>query len=199
MKKLLITLISLLSIAAKADDIALGEPSYGGNGCPQGTVGASLSPDKKVLSIIFDQYMAKADANTYLDRKSCQLGVPIHVPQGLSLSVLKLDYRGYSFVPAGASALFEVEYFLKSFNSSNTGPKVSKAFNGPMDSDYLITNNIGVSSVVWSACGEDVNLRVNSSIRARTNSKKYDTIITVDSTDIAAGMIYSLQWKKCTK
>lgn len=202
MRKLLLTTVfSLLSVVAKADDIALQEPSYGGTGCPQGTVGVALSPDAKSLSVVFDQYLAEAgkSAGKTLDRKTCNLVVPIHIPQGMSVSVLKVDYRGYTYVPRSAQAKFDVEYFLKSFNSNNTGPKASRTFNGPVDKDYLISHNLGVTATVWSACGEDVNLRINSSITARTNSKRDDVLATVDSTDIAGGMIYHLQWKKCNK
>lgn len=201
MKKTIIALVAtLLSLGANAsNDIALGEPSYGGTGCPQGTVGITLSPDAKVLSLIFDQYMAEAGKSVgkTLDRKTCNLSVPIHVPQGMSVSVLKVDYRGYTYVPKNAEAKFNVEYFLKSFNSSTTGPKASRTFKGYVDSDYLISNQLGLSAVVWSACGEDINLRVNSSMTAKTNAKKEDVLATVDSTDIAAGIIYQLQWRKC--
>ncbi len=203
MRNVVFTLVSIVSMAmstiARADDIALGEPAYGGTGCPQGTVGATLSPDNKVLSIIFDAFMAQAGkgAGVALDRKSCNLAVPIHVPQGYSVSVLKVDYRGYTYVPAGAMARFSVEYFLKSFNSSSTGPKGSRTFMGPVDRDYLVSNQLLLSAAVWSACGQDVNLRINTSMLAKTNSKNQDVLATVDSTDIAAGMIYQLQWRKC--
>jgi hypothetical protein len=203
MGKLILTAVMcLMSVGAyAANDIALGEPSYGGTGCPQGTVGITLSPDSKVLSLIFDQYMAEAgkSAGKTLERKTCNLSVPIHVPQGLSVSVLKVDYRGYVYAPKGAQVNFNVEYFLKSFNSSTTGPKAARTFKGPYDSEYLVSNQLGLSALVWSACGEDINLRVNSSITARTNPKKDDVLATVDSTDIAAGIIYQLQWQKCKK
>lgn len=201
MKSLLVTIFTLLGAVAYADDISLQEPSYGGTGCPQGTVGVALSPDAKALSVVFDAFMAEAGKSVgkTLDRKSCNLIVPIHIPQGMSVSVLKVDYRGYVYAPKGTQAQFNVEYFLKSFGSQNTGPKASKTFVGAYDNEYLISNNLGLSAIVWSSCGEDVNLRINSSIMARTNSKKDDVLATVDSTDIAAGLVYHLQWKTCKK
>lgn len=202
MKGLLLTaLVSLFALGAHAaDDISLGEPSYGGTGCPQGSVGITLSPDAKVLSLIFDSYVAEAgkSAGKTLQRQTCNLSVPIHVPQGMSVSVLKVDYRGYVYAPKGTSAQFNVEYFLKSFNGSTTGPKVSKSFSN-YDNDYIISNQLGLQAVVWSACGEDVNLRVNSSMTAKSNAKKDDVLATVDSVDVAGGIIYQLQWQKCKK
>jgi hypothetical protein len=202
MKSLLVTLLTLVgAMAYGADDIALLDPSYGGSGCPQGTVGVALSPDQKALSVVFDSFVAEAgkSAGKTLDRKSCNLIVPIHIPQGMSVSVLKVDYRGYVFAPKGTQAQFNVEYFLKSFNSQNAGPKSAKTFKGLYDDEYMLTNDLALSAIVWSACGEDVNLRINSSIMARTNGKKEDVLATVDSTDIAAGLVYHLQWQKCHK
>jgi hypothetical protein len=54
-----ILLFSTLLLSAPvfaADDISLGEPGYGGTGCPAGTVSVTLSPDAKSLSLLFDQY-----------------------------------------------------------------------------------------------------------------------------------------------
>src|SRR5690606_16125540 len=58
---------------AQADDIALGEPGYGGTGCPDGSASVTLSPDAKSLSIIFDEYFVEAGGatNKSFDRKSC--------------------------------------------------------------------------------------------------------------------------------
>ena len=51
MKKLTFLLVAmgLTMSVANADDIKLGTPGYGGNGCPAGSVAAILSPDRKSL------------------------------------------------------------------------------------------------------------------------------------------------------
>ena len=59
MKKILslLALFALLGTTnAHADDIQLGEPGYGGNGCPAGSASAILSPDNKALTILFDEF-----------------------------------------------------------------------------------------------------------------------------------------------
>jgi len=124
--------------ASYADDIALGEPGYGGTGCPDGSASVTLSPDEKSLSIIFDEYYVEAGGSTNksFERKSCNIAIPVHVPQGLSVSILKIDYRGYNNIPSGAKTTFNVEYFF----AGAKGPTFSKSFNGPLDDDYLINN-----------------------------------------------------------
>jgi len=180
--------------ASYADDIALGEPGYGGTGCPDGSASVTLSPDEKSLSIIFDEYYVEAGGSTNksFERKSCNIAIPVHVPQGLSVSILKIDYRGYNNIPSGAKTTFNVEYFF----AGAKGPTFSKSFNGPLDDDYLINNKLQASALVWSACGADVNLRTNSSIRVQTKQNK-EALATVDSQDVSAAIVYQLQWKQC--
>ncbi|MDC0254989.1 DUF4360 domain-containing protein [Bacteriovoracales bacterium] len=177
------------------DDVYLGTPGVGGNGCPAGTTSTTLSPDKKVLSIIFDEYMAEAGEGTgkRVDRKSCNMAIPVHVPQGLSVSLFKIDYRGYVSTPIGGRAKLNVNYF---FAGSN-GPRVSRNFPGGFDDEYTFTDNLQAAAVTWSACGRDVNLRINSSMMARSNQDMEDALGTVDSIDVESGLKYHLKWKRC--
>ena len=198
MKKILaLTALALtagFASVAHADDISLGEPGYGGTGCPGGSVSATLSPDAKSLSLLFDSYLVQAGGDTgkTFDRKSCNIAIPVHVPQGLAISVLAIDYRGYNNVPSVGRSEFNVEYFF----AGARGPTFKKTFNGPLDSDYLIHNQLTAQSIVWSACGADVNLRTNSSIKVTTRNN-IDAMATVDSEDVSAAIVYQLQWKHC--
>ncbi|MEQ1900412.1 MAG: DUF4360 domain-containing protein [Devosia sp.] len=198
MKKLLaiaaLLVASSFATFAQADDIALGEPGYGGTGCPDGSASVTLSPDAKSLSILFDEYFVEAGGatNKSFDRKSCNIAIPVHVPQGLSISVLAIDYRGYNNIPTGANTQFNVEYFF----AGAKGPTFKKTYQGALDEDYMIHNELTAQSIVWSACGADVNLRTNSSIRVTTKQNK-EAYASVDSEDVSASIIYALQWKSC--
>jgi hypothetical protein len=177
-----------------ADDISLGVPGYGGSGCPAGSVSATLSPDQKALSLLFDQYQVAAGGTSGVsfDRKSCNVAIPVHVPQGVSVSVLAVDYRGFNHLPIQGTSQFNVEYFF----AGGRGPAFRKSFYGPLDSDYLISNKIVAEGLVWSGCGVDVNLRTNSSMRINT-SNNAEALATIDSEDINAAIIYHLQWRTC--
>lgn len=185
-----------MGLTAQADDIRLGTPAYGGSGCPAGTASATLSPDRKTLSVLFDEYIAEAgDSNgKRIDRKSCNLAIPVHVPQGYSVSLLQVDYRGYVYAPWGTQARLSVEYFF----AGQRGPQFRKTFRSGFDDDYLLTNDLVARATVWSRCGADVNLRINSSMMARSNSWGDDVLATVDSTDVKAGIIYQIQWRRCS-
>ena len=199
MKKLLASIAALGALAMAApgsasDDIYLGMPGYGGTGCPGGSVSATLSPDEKSLSLLFDEYEVSAGGSTgrSFDRKSCNVAIPVHVPQGLSVSILAVDYRGFNHLPRGATSQFNVEYFF----AGGRGPSFRKSFYGALDSDYIITNELAVNALVWSGCGVDVNLRTNSSMRLST-SYNAEALATVDTEDVNAAIVYHLQWRSC--
>ena len=184
----------MLSTPVFANDISLGEPGYGGTGCPAGTVSVTLSPDAKSLSLLFDEYQVAVGGETgkSFDRKSCNIAIPVHVPQGLSVSILKIDFRGFNHLPRSASSQFNVEYFF----AGTKGPSFQRKFRGPIAEDYLINNELTAEAIVWSSCGADVILRTNSSMRL-SSLYNQEAMASVDSEDVNAAIVYQLQWKKC--
>jgi len=198
MKTVLMTTIATLLFAAMAQaqsPLKLGVPAYGGTGCPAGTASVSVSPDQSAVSILFDQFITEAGGDTRkrIDRKSCNFSIPVRVPQGYSVSVFQVDYRGYNAVPRGGYNRFDAEYFW----AGARGPRISRQFNGPINDTYTLTDNLIATALVWTPCGADVNLRVNASMMSMTNSRGEQILGTVDSADISSGLIYHLQWRRC--
>ena len=187
----------LVSEAAMAQSgIRLGTPSYGGSGCPAGTASVTLSPSEDAISILFDAFSASAGSGTgkRVDRKSCNLSIPVTIPQGYSVSVIQTDYRGFNYVPSsGAYTRLNTEYFWAGIR----GPMFSKLFTGPQNKDFTTSNGIIAESLVWTPCGASINMRVNSSIMAQSNNRMDQTDIMIDSADITAGLVYHLQWRRC--
>lgn len=192
MKKIILSLaIAVLSLPSFADDVRLGYPAYNGTGCPTGSASVALSPDNKSLSILFNSFLVETNASRMVDRKNCDIAVPVHVPQGLSVSVINIDYRGFNSLPAGTMSQFNAEYFF----AGTRGPAYSRTFTGPQTGNYVLRNNLIATAVSWSPCGQDVNLRANTSLFVRSNGQ--NAMSTVDSADLRAGLIYSLQWRRC--
>jgi hypothetical protein len=182
-----------------ADDIRLSQPDYGGTGCPAGTVAASLAPDAKTLSIIFDQYGVELDpslSGKTRDRKNCQISIPVHIPQGLSVSVLELDFRGYNNLPYGASSKLDISYFI-GVGTTRSSARFAKTFVGPKDDEYLVNNQLQVGAVVWSPCGQSVNLRTTTALTLSNPELMDNAQVTLDSIDVSAGLVYRLQWRTC--
>lgn len=185
----------LLSGLANAQKLRLGEPAYGGTGCPAGSASVALSPDQQSLSILFDQYVVEAGGGKTFDRKNCNIAIPVHVPQGYSVSVIAIDYRGFIGLPAGARAQLAVNYFLSSGSGS---VRTQKTFVGPASSDYVKRDSLGLEAVVWSGCGASTNLRANTTLLVQSNTRRQQAMATVDSADVQAGLIYHLQWRRCS-
>lgn len=192
---LLLALTSGQVALADLNDIQLGTPAYGGNGCPAGTASVTLSQDAKSLSIIFDEFIVEAGrTNRSLARKSCNVAIPVHIPQGFSVSIVDVDYRGYVSLPAGAQARLTAEYFL----AGSVGPRYDKLFIGKTDTDYNFSNVVGAQAIVWSPCGADTILRVNAAMLVKTNRFNDEATATVDTADFKAGLLYKFQWKRCS-
>lgn len=190
-----IIFLSLTSFAQLLPGVRLGEPSYGGTGCPAGSASVSLSPDQDEISILFDQFVAEAGGDTRrsVDRKACELSVPLHIPQGYSATVIQTDFRGFNLVARGGMNRLNTEYFW----AGSRGPSYTNQYRGPQNEDYFATNGVVASGVVWTPCGMSTNLRIRATIMTQTNRQMEQSMMTVDSADITGGLIYHIQWRRC--
>jgi hypothetical protein len=88
--------------------------SYGGTGCPQGTMSSQINSDRTVMTLIFDAYIASIGPGIAVteQRKNCQLNVDIQYPGGFQYSILSADYRGYSAIQKGVSGTLKSTYYF---------------------------------------------------------------------------------------
>lgn len=183
-----------VSESASAQSLQLGYPGYGGNGCPQGSASVSLSPDNQQLSILFDSYLVQTGGGgPTVDRKTCNLSIPVTVPNGYSFSIIQADYRGFNSLPRGARSQLSVEYFF----AGSRGVRTMKSFMGPLNDAYQSTDRLGAEAVVWSACGAQTIMRVNTSMTQFGSRWGEDALSTVDSADFSSGLVYHIQFRRC--
>ncbi|MCP3940963.1 MAG: DUF4360 domain-containing protein [Desulfobacteraceae bacterium] len=191
----------ILTTNSFSNDWYIYDFDYGGNGCPENTARAIMTPDHSQISIFFDEYIASSsESSTGRDRKSCSLGVSVHVPQGFSVALIELDYRGYVDVPPSAYASFNAEYF---FAGENTGEHFSKVWSDDtkwIDEEFFLTDQFPAAAKVWSACGADTIIRANTSLKAyQSKTTDEHAYAQLDTIDVEANMVYQLQWKTCTQ
>lgn len=165
--------------------------TYGGSGCPQGTVGSSFSADRKTFTLIFDSFVASIGHGVpnAESRKTCQLNVILQIPQGFSYSVNTTDYRGFVQLDAGVTAVQKSIYY---FSGEISQASAASTFNGPLAKDYLARDTLGLVS--WSPCGSALPLNINTQVRlsgGRTGQ------ITTDSVDNKVKHILGFQWRRC--
>jgi hypothetical protein len=171
---------SQVSIAAPDDNtVYFKAPAIAGSGCPSGSSDFAITPDGSTLSILFDSYIAEPG------NKSCNIAVPVHVPNGFQVSTMTADFRGF----VEGNAELRRSYF---FAGDRTRPKKTRLYSREGD-DYTVHDDLMTMSESWAACGEDVNMRINSRIRTRGRHSS----ISVDSLDLNNGVVFQLQYRRC--
>ena len=167
------------SAAPSNNSVYFQQPAIAGSGCPAGTATSALTDDGQTLTILFDSYSADPGNVT------CNIAVPVHVPNGFQVSLMTADYRGF----VQGKAELRRSYFF----AGQTGPSLVTPLASSGGKEYLQRDNMLTMSESFARCGQDVNLRINSRIRTRTNSSS----ISVDSLDLNNGMVFHLKYKRC--
>lgn len=169
--------------------------TYGGTGCPQGTVSKSISDDRTTFTLIFDQYIASTGPNVpnTESRKACQLNINLKVPSGWSYTVGTVDYRGYVQLPAGGVGTHTSTYY---FSGSQQQCTSSRRFTGPIAKDYKERDTLGLNTVVWCACGAPYALNIKNQI-AVTSNPGQSAQMTTDSIDGKFTQTFGVLWRNC--
>jgi hypothetical protein len=183
MKTRLLVLGLLLATAQSSlaepnnDAPRLGAPAYGGTGCPAGTASVSLAPTGDAAVMVLDSFVVEAGGShaIIMDRKSCDIAIPVHVPAGYAIALDQAEYRGYLNLPQGAQARLGIEQFF----AGTRGPRTAITYQGPKSQDFVITTPSNTSPT-WSACGQDVIVRVSVNLVVQTNSAKDAAVGTID-------------------
>lgn len=174
---------------------------------------AQLNTDKTLVTIIFDAYTASIGPGVAVteQRKNCQLNIDIRYPGGFQYSVLSADYRGYASIQKGVTGTLKSTYYFSGQTdqvhpSSLPLQKMLTAqsttdytFTGPLTGDYLKHDTADSVSTVWSPCGAQGLLNINSQVRLTSTNTKATGLLTTDSTDLKFTQVAYVQWQKCSK
>ncbi|KAL2064276.1 hypothetical protein VTL71DRAFT_4770 [Oculimacula yallundae] len=169
---------------------------YGGTGCPQGTVGSFISPDRTTFTLIFDRFVASIGPGVAVteNRKNCQLNIELQYPGGFQYSIASTMYRGYVDVDQGVSARQQNTYYFSGQSNQLTS---GTDFKGPRAGDYSIVDDLPLTSTIWSPCGATTALNINSQVRLTATNKAGSGVITDDSIDGKITFQVGVQWQAC--
>jgi len=179
-------------------EVEIRDFTFGGSGCPANSVAHMLSTDLTTLTLIFDDFIAQAGKGIEPKerRKNCQLNFKLHYPQGWQFSIFKADYRGHATLPRGFSGSLKATYY---FSGNSQQISSQDTIRGPTDADYLKTDVIGVESTVWSPCGAEGLLNINSAVQLSPLDSDQSALLTSESTDLKFKQKFYLQWRRCHK
>ncbi|MCX4539568.1 DUF4360 domain-containing protein [Streptomyces sp. NBC_01565] len=184
--------------AAPADQVTVDVATVNGSGCKPGTAAVAVAPDNSAFTVTYSDYMAQAGAGAPATegRKNCQLSLVVHVPQGYTYAVAKVDYRGFGSLQPGAVGTQKASYYFQGM--SQTAQRTHK-FNGALDDNWQATDTTAVEALAFAPCGELRNFNINTELRAEvgTSDPSQLSYMSVDSTDGSIGSIYHFQWKQC--
>jgi uncharacterized protein DUF4360 len=182
------------------DQVRIRSLSWAGTGCPAGTVAENLASDYQAFTLLFDAYEAELGPGLPLSRsrRNCQILVDLEFPQGWSYSVFDVDYRGFVNVGRGVSGVQQSAYY---FQGEIQTARLQTTLRGPRVGDYQIRDSLPLDAVVWSPCGANRALIINSAIRLVNSSGNYNAqgLMTTDSIDGKVIHIYGLQWRRCPR
>jgi hypothetical protein len=170
-----------------------------GTGCPAGSWKTDISSDGQTFTTTFDRYVTEINERQTVAVKNCQLTIKLHSPNGLSYSVSQFYYQGYAFLEEGVKARQIAQYYFQ--GNPVAAEQIRADLVGPVDDTYLFEDKIRtIDTVVWSPCGVDRNLNVNTTLRLQNDSSNpgngYINVSSVDG-KTETKLVFRLNWRKC--
>lgn len=191
-----LALISTSSAQAQPRSFSAPVPAVAGRGCEDVTYSAVLSPDGATLSILFDNFVVTGGSGGVSAVTACDLQIPLALPEGYSLGVYKVDYRGFARLRTGQIADLNVDY---GFGRSGVFKSFHRLLAGPTEDDYSFSETIGGGLMARAGCGAKAVLTLSASLALRPAREPGETLVSLDSVDGApvGGVIFHLGRKKC--
>ncbi len=218
---------SLPSLEAKEEEILFHQVEMKGTGCPDGTTSTITSPDKKTLTLLFDEFLAEvpqydgnndndegdsspgARFNVKRSHKICKINISAKIPKGQKVSSVEIsvDFRGATSVESGSTAMFKSVLM----NWEGTGRRqgrnkvviAQKRWSRPIDEDWIIskTRHLKTNSGCSINGDKEINLKLRNIISAamgrRIDPETTSALIALDSADLAGKLKIKINTSSC--
>ena len=192
-----LALLSTSAAFARPPVYALSSRTIDDKGCPAGSFSVVTSPDGTALTVLFDNFSIKdTDAAGGLARVTCAVEIPLHLPDGYSLGVYKVDYRGFAHLDSKQRGELDVDYGILRNNRSRN---YRRAIKGAYDGDFTFTEHLGAGLMKRAGCGDDAVLNFAAALTLRTSAGAGQATMALDSIDGTpkGGLVFGLDLKKC--
>ncbi|KAK0646932.1 hypothetical protein B0T16DRAFT_511475 [Cercophora newfieldiana] len=173
-------------------DVQVSDIVLSGSGCPPSYAPGQKLSDPTILILPSTSFTAESGRGqaTIDGRTNCQILARLRYPSGWQFSVTKAEYAGYARLPEGITGTSKTTYFF----SSSDGAEVSssKTLDGPYDDTYSRSDTFEDSNTVWSSCGPEALLNVNSEVRLAPLGSNLKAVIGVNTPENVG-----ITWRKC--
>jgi hypothetical protein len=182
--------------------ITILDSTYSGNGCPQGSVSTSTSPDKTVITYGFDQFQTYIGPGTKPSDKSknCALHLNLKYPGGFQYAVVDATYHGFARLDKGVTGTFLTTYFF-SQDAAKTSTTRMVATGGPgLDQGQVYTkqDTVETTATIWSPCGTTGLLNINNRISLTSSNSSAAGELSNDDATVAFTQQLHVSWRACT-
>jgi hypothetical protein len=180
--------------------VTIGNPVYGGNGCPQGTMRAIFAPDNLSFSLLFDQFIAEVTDPSLAakDLMTCDSIIPIQIPEGMQMQITRVDLRGFAALPERARGTLHSTFNFKGRGGDGDRMNLRYNFEGPMMENYELSSDaMAPGESETSPCGGSFQLRIMNQLKVKTPRKGERASITLDSVDGSTEAVYFVSWQVC--
>jgi hypothetical protein len=164
---------------------------WAGSGCPSDSVAPRVTLSQKELRLVFYSLTASAGPDIPITekRKNCSLILRLAVPHGWSFTIFSVDYRGFASLDDLVEGTQRSAYF---FEGDFPSAVLQTTLLGPFDEYYKIYDTLSLADAVWSPCGEDRALNINTEVRVSNRENRWGSgLIELNKTRL--GFI----WRHC--
>lgn len=181
-----------------------------GDGCPQGTVSAAVTPDQTTVSLLFDQLLTDVPASPspLVVRRSCNVTLSVRFPGQYRVAIVGSDINGFVHIPAGATSSISVKHWSIYDMGGRLASKmnIEKRYVGPVEENVQMLSRFP-DVPLWSQCGTQFRgpmdfpfMTINIDINSTNQNPAENLLAAIDSMDFSAsGLTYHLAWTPDTK
>lgn len=197
--------LSLLPPAAGAqesepDSVVIKNVVVGGNGCPDGSAAAILSPDSRALTLVFSDLDAKVgpDIDPGESHEFCKVKLMLDYPAGWRYALVSADYIGMAIVGEGLVA--EQRSTYRFHGDPHNERSFATTVAGPQLDAYFRHDEVLEDGALWSACGKRPALTIDVEVDvSRSRDPVATGFMNVAIADISATHTYGLAWQRCSR
>lgn len=177
-------------------------PAVVQNACPEGAYSVIRSPDGTSLSVLFHDFSAEAPqgGRAQTIRTTCRIAIPLIAPEGYSLGLTSVDYRGFASLAQRQSAELAVDYEV---GRGNRAPRFSRRLQGRHEGDFTFTDRLPPGRLREAGCGGAALpvLAIDATITLQTGGVPAQAMVALDTLDqgAAGALRYRFAVRPCAR
>ena len=127
--------------------------SHEGRGCPQGTVGGTVSADTKAFTLTFSEFEADIGPKIVATNgnTSCLVGVEFYVPANMTFTLLNLDIRGFVDLQDKVKMSLTNRFYFA--EQASKVVEFNSDLVGVIQDNFTARRTVAPAQIMWSPCG----------------------------------------------